>query len=171
MRKSTICVAAVAMAAVLAVSWTIRSAASEAKPGAEDAARELIDSSGVREQLVPLFKSGIRMQAEVIEREAGIDIDLATINDWIDKNIIWDDFEPGFIEIYTKHFTRDEMLKIAEFQRSPVGQKSIEKMPIIFEESGRLGQRIVQEKLPSLRQALEEAHQQETKQVEMEQVG
>ena len=132
---------------------------------AEDAAREMLEASGVEKQLIPVMKQMIRLQAQAME-EFGMEIDLEILDRWIDENISWVDFESGFIEIYTDLFTRDEMLQIAAFQRSPAGRKSIELMPVLMERGGQLGLRVATEKMPKLIEMLEAVDQSEWDEVE-----
>ena len=44
------------------------------------------------------------------------------------------------IPIYCKHYSDDEMLKLIEFYKSPLGQKVIEKLPLISQDSYMAGQ-------------------------------
>ena len=45
------------------------------------------------------------------------------------------ELEPMVAEFLTKHFTEDELREILAFQKSPVGQKSREKMPEMMQET------------------------------------
>jgi hypothetical protein len=43
--------------------------------------------------------------------------------------------------IYARHFTVDELKQITAFYRNPVGQKMLEKLPIVTQESVVIGQK------------------------------
>jgi hypothetical protein len=45
-----------------------------------------------------------------------------------------------FAMIYARNFTADEMRRVTAFYREPVGQKFVEKMPVITQESMSAGQ-------------------------------
>ncbi len=46
-----------------------------------------------------------------------------------------------FVPIYAKHFTHEEINQLLEFYRTSVGQKVIEKMPSVMQESMSLGRK------------------------------
>ena len=52
--------------------------------------------------------------------------------------------------ILSKHFNEEELRELLAFHRSPVGQKSIEKMPLIMQESITLTQQKTMASVPEL---------------------
>lgn len=134
------------------VSGSLRAAPEveeHARISAEDAARDFIAVMQVEEQLVPVMKQVMQMQAEQM-KNAGVEVDMDIINRWIDENIAWSDFEPGMIEIYSSVFTAEELEELTVFYRSPTGQKSVEMMPQLVERGGQLGMEVVDKKMPAL---------------------
>ncbi|TPE44897.1 DUF2059 domain-containing protein [Pontibacter mangrovi] len=67
---------------------------------------------------------------------------------------VWDEFEKGFskedlvnmtVPIYDKHFTHQEIKDMIALYKTPLGQKMLEKMPLILQESMVKGQQYGQE--------------------------
>ncbi|MCG8354672.1 MAG: DUF2059 domain-containing protein [Kiloniellales bacterium] len=50
------------------------------------------------------------------------------------------EFQGLSAELYARHFTAAELDEVIAFYRTPVGQKTIEKLPVITQESIRLGE-------------------------------
>jgi hypothetical protein len=57
----------------------------------------------------------------------------------------------GIALIYARNFTADELRQLTAFYRGPIGQKFLEKMPQIAQESMAMGQKFGQELAGNLR--------------------
>ena len=79
------------------------------------------------------------------------------INQWSEKYFTWDAMKDDMAVIYKKYFSDEEIAKLIEFYETPVGKKSIEVMPQLFQEGSQVGMRIAQEHQAELMQMLEEA--------------
>ena len=64
-------------------------------------------------------------------------------------NEFWQDFKAELksdtlidllVPIYTNHYSNEEILKIIEFYKTPLGKKVIEKTPLIMQESYAVGE-------------------------------
>jgi hypothetical protein len=58
------------------------------------------------------------------------------------------------IPIYTKYLTKDDVRRITEFYRSPVGRKLVNVTPAISLESAKVGQEWIESILPGLQSEL-----------------
>jgi len=56
--------------------------------------------------------------------------------------------------IYARHFTAEELREVAVFMRRPLGQKFIDKTPLISQESMLIGQRLGQEAAVEMRERI-----------------
>jgi len=63
----------------------------------------------------------------------------------------------GIAAIYATNFTADELRQIEAFYRQPVGQKMLEKMPVVSQQALAVGQEIGRKAAEDLRQRLTEA--------------
>jgi uncharacterized protein len=63
----------------------------------------------------------------------------------------------GIAAIYASNFTADELRQIEAFYRQPVGQKMLDKLPVISQQALAVGQDIGRKAAEDLRQRLTEA--------------
>jgi len=56
--------------------------------------------------------------------------------------------------IYARNFTVDEMQQVISFYRTPIGQKLLDKLPVIFQESVAAGNKFGQAVAAELRNRL-----------------
>ncbi len=136
-----VCVLAVALA------WPGAALPQSASPETMAAARELIAASNAADQMkniVPLFmqqmKPAIAQGRPEVERayDAAMPLVLEAMNSHIDA------FIEAAATIYARNFTVDELRQITAFYRQPVGQKLLQKLPIVMQESLALGQQFGQ---------------------------
>jgi hypothetical protein len=59
-------------------------------------------------------------------------------------------------ELYSKHFTEDEILEMTAFYRTPLGQKALATMPAIMSDSMNLAMSSVQKEMPAFQQKIAE---------------
>jgi hypothetical protein len=59
-------------------------------------------------------------------------------------------------ELYSKHFTEDELKEMTEFYRTPLGQKTLAAMPAIMNDAMKLGMDAVQKEMPAFQQKVGE---------------
>ena len=68
----------------------------------------------------------------------------------------WEKMEPDIRNIYLQNFTSDEINALVDFYKSPTGQKFVEKMPNITQESMIIGQQMALQAMPAIQQVAEE---------------
>ena len=73
---------------------------------------------------------------------------------WLDR--VWAESDMGqeFVRLYTESFTEDELRQVIAFYKTPVGQKTLQKMPELLQKGMSYGQREAQAHLPELQQAI-----------------
>ncbi len=74
----------------------------------------------------------------------------------VKKEMAWDNMRDELISSYAKIFTIDEVKAINEFYSSEIGQKMVEKMPQLMQESQLITQRKLQIILPQIQKLSEE---------------
>ncbi len=67
------------------------------------------------------------------------------------KYMSYESLKDDMVQIYADAFSEKELNEIAKFYRSPVGQKTIEKMPELLAKGAKLGIERVRKNLPELR--------------------
>jgi hypothetical protein len=134
-----------------------RPAAAQSQPPSPDAmaaARELVATSRAADHLktlLPLIMQQLKPAIVQGRENVGRDYD-AVMPQLIEAMAARSDaFAEGVAAIYARTFTADELRQVTAFYRGPVGQKFLEKMPVIIQESMAMGQKLGQEIAAELR--------------------
>jgi len=131
---------AVAFAAAL---WVGPVAAQPAPDETLSAARELITVMRATDQLKQMLptimqalKPAIAQGRPQVERD--LDTLMPLLLDGMGSRV--GELVDQMAAVYARNFTRDEIGQLTTFYRTPVGQKFLEKMPTVMQESMSLGQ-------------------------------
>jgi hypothetical protein len=76
--------------------------------------------------------------------------DIANI---VKQDFTWAKLEPEMIQLYVEEFTQEEINGMLEFYKTPVGQSTINKLPIVMQKSLKIGQQQMGELTPKIMQA------------------
>jgi len=71
------------------------------------------------------------------------------------KYMGWSSLKDDMVKIYTQEFTEEELKGLSAFYETPLGKKSLEKLPQLMSKGAALGQKRVQEHLPELQATIE----------------
>lgn len=150
---------AVAMIVCLAAALVLGGPAAS-QPVSQDAraaALELLSTMRMVEQfklILPVImkqlKPAIAQGRPEVERE--LDAMMPLMIELMNKRT--DELVEATVAVYVRHFTADEMRHLIAFYKQPVGQKFLEKMPVVFKESFAIGQKFGQSIAAELRNRL-----------------
>lgn len=76
------------------------------------------------------------------------------MKDFFGKYMSWPVLKDDMVSIYMGEFTEPELNELNKFYQTPVGKKSIQRMPALLAKGSELGQKRVQEHLPELQAAI-----------------
>ncbi|EXB26196.1 MULTISPECIES: DUF2059 domain-containing protein [Acinetobacter] len=71
------------------------------------------------------------------------------------EELTWAKLEPEMIKIYAEEFTQQEIDGMIQFYKTPVGQSTIDKMPIVMQKSMQVGYKQMDAITPKIMQAAE----------------
>lgn len=74
----------------------------------------------------------------------------AAFNDWLEKEIKWDELKPQMIDLYVAEFSESELRDILAFYKSPAGSKALKRLPTLMAEGARIGEKYAQTKMAGL---------------------
>ncbi|MDP9004800.1 MAG: DUF2059 domain-containing protein [Verrucomicrobiota bacterium] len=80
----------------------------------------------------------------------------AEMKAFLKKYMSWEGLKDDMIKIYADEFTEAELGELSAFYQTPLGKKTLQKMPTLMAKGAELGQRRVQEHLPELTAAISE---------------
>ncbi|MGI9088895.1 MAG: DUF2059 domain-containing protein [Chthoniobacterales bacterium] len=73
---------------------------------------------------------------------------------FLNKYMSWASLKDDMAKVYTEEFTEPELNDLTKFYQSPLGKKTVEKMPALMAKGAAMGQKRVQEHLPELQAAI-----------------
>jgi hypothetical protein len=76
------------------------------------------------------------------------------MKDFLKKYMSWAGLKDEMVKIYVDEFTESELNELNKFYQTPLGKKTLAKMPVLLAKGAELGQRRVQEHLPELQTAI-----------------
>lgn len=89
-------------------------------------------------------------QGEIMEKYLGKLLNV------LEEEMSWDRLKGDFIQIYMSVYTEAEIQEMIKFYQSPVGQKTVEKTPILLEQSMEITQKYMLSTLPKIQAITEE---------------
>jgi hypothetical protein len=119
------------------------------------AAEELVQamnvSNGLSDGIDMMLEAQLKAQIETNPQLAQFkDI----IRQFMAKYLTWESAKPGMVQLYAEAFTEPELRELTTFYKTPLGQKTITKLPELFQKGIALGQKAAQEHLPELQEAI-----------------
>lgn len=75
------------------------------------------------------------------------------------KYMSWAGLKGDMVKIYMAEFTESEVKELSAFYQTPLGKKTVQKMPVLMAKGAEIGQQRVQEHLPELQAAIAEKEQ------------
>ena len=139
-RRATFVVWVIAILFGLAVP----AGAQQGAPDAVAAARELVVTMRAADQLRTLFPMIMQQLKPAIvqgrpEVEKDYDASLPQILEAANARMA--EFADAIAAVYAQHFTADELRQLSAFYKGPVGQKFLQNMPAIMQDSMAVGQK------------------------------
>jgi uncharacterized protein len=121
--------------------------AQSSSPEGEAAAKELIEASRMSEQMNQVLPQIMQQLKPLITKGSPqVERDFDAIMPLVMQlmNTHMDGFVKSAAQIYARHFTAEEMREVTAFYRRPTGQKLLQKLPQVMQETGALGQQLGQ---------------------------
>ena len=78
----------------------------------------------------------------------------AVMKEFLAKYMSWDSLKADMVKIYMDEFTEAELGELNKFYQTPVGKKTIQRMPTLMTKGATLGSQRVQEHMPELQAAI-----------------
>lgn len=115
---------------------------------------ELMQLQSQFEQIQAQMRAMIDNMAPTSEVPAGEQEIIARYNqkmlDLSQETLGWRPLQAMMIDLYAAYFTEQEIIDMIEFYRTPTGQRTIELMPMIMEESMLFTQEAVAKMIPKM---------------------
>ena len=137
--------------------------ASADSPSHREAAYELLDVARV-ERMVDSMKAQVgqmmRRQASEpqlnAEQQAVVDKYVLKATDEITRTMEWSRLKEEFATLYASVYTEAELRELTAFYKTPLGQKMLDKMPQLLQETMQLALRHMQESTPQIQKLVDQ---------------
>jgi hypothetical protein len=147
--KRIILAAALTVLALPLAAWSEESAAQATH---RQAATELLDVMDASTSMTGFVVTLIDSQIESSPA-------LAPYRDiyiqWMEKTLSWDVIGPRMVDLYTAAFTEVELRELLAFYKSPIGQKALKQMPVLFERGAKIGEEAAAQNMGELEKMIE----------------
>ncbi len=113
---------------------------------------------GQLEQAMRQGMSGaVRGKSLTQEQQRAIELAPVKIAQAMRSELNWQNLKPIYVTVYRESFTQEEVDGMIEFYKTPVGQATIKKMPVVMQKSMQMTQARMQTLLPKLEAAIKQA--------------
>jgi len=121
------------------------------------AAEELLQLSGAEKSLEQVSKQMKQMFATQFaamnvppERRAITEKYFGQLADLVAKEMSWQSVRGEFISLYTSIYMEEEIRELIKFYKSPIGQRFVEKMPLLTERTMQISQTHMKNLIPEI---------------------
>jgi hypothetical protein len=153
MRTATVTVARAmaAMAVILALVGPVSAQDDPGRTSREAAAAELI--ALLRLEEVTMASVDLMMET-MIDQNPAFESFRAIFVDFFTEHYRWEELEPEYVRIYAEAYTEPEIRELIGFYQTPVGQKTVDLMPVLMRQGAEVGERQIEPHLPELQQRI-----------------
>ena len=135
------------------------------------ASEEVLRLTKVDKMLAPLIDQIQQVQIQQLqqmalsrEAYAAAQRYLQQINNLVAREMRWQEIKNDCVGLYTDAFTEQELRQLIQFYSTPLGQKVVEKMPVLMWQSMQLGHKKMMKIKPEIQALSEEMIQEIQKQ-------
>ena len=76
------------------------------------------------------------------------------MREFLNKYMSWASMKDDMVGIYVSEFTEQELKELIAFYQTPVGKKTVAKMPLLMVKGAELSQKRMQDHMPELQAAI-----------------
>ncbi|MFL6595845.1 MAG: DUF2059 domain-containing protein [Chthoniobacterales bacterium] len=115
------------------------------------AAESLLNLMGMESLLSQSIDQMLQMQ---VKQNPAIAPYQAEMKNFLGKYMSWPSMKDDMVKIYMEEFTEQELKELTAFYQTPLGKKTVQRMPALMSKGAEMGQKRVQEHLPELQAAI-----------------
>lgn len=125
-----------------------------AKSSRLKAAEDLITASNIESQMSSMYANIVGAASAQIAEDKKAKFKTVMLN-FLSKYMSFADLKQEMARIYAEEFTEAELKEITRFYLTPVGKKTIEKLPALQQKGIAIAQQKLQAHLPELQQTMQ----------------
>lgn len=136
----------------LAIACLITSSVWASSNSHRQAAEELLKVSNLSSTMDRMIMQMVEMQ---LQQKPMMEPYRDILLQFFNKHLSYSSIKYDFIDIYTEEFSEQELREIIKFYKTPVGKKTITKLPILMQKGAQVGMAKVRTHQQELREMLE----------------
>ena len=141
------------LSAVVAAALLLQPAVARADEASHrQSAENLLNLMGMEQLLAQSIDQMLDMQVKQNPQIAPFQSEMKS---FLSKYMSWPSLKEDMVKIYMTEFTEPELKELTAFYNTPLGKKTVQKMPALMQKGAEMGQRRVQEHLPELQAAIQ----------------
>lgn len=126
-------------------------------PGEESGHRQAIEELFEVLGMERAHKAGMeQMLAVQVQQNPQIGLFGDVHRRFFEKHMSWESLRGEFIVVFMEEFSERDIRELIAFYRTPTGQKTVTKLPVLMSEGSRLQARLLREKMPELERTIRE---------------
>ncbi len=137
---------------ITAVALPARAEEQPASDAPHEAALELLNYVNANKQMDALINAILNASMQPLRTKpcaAGME---PKLREFLSSNLSYEEEKPFIADLYAKHFTEAELKELTAFYKTPLGQKTLQEMPKLMQESMVHSQQKLQKLMPEMRQ-------------------
>ncbi|MFF7708777.1 DUF2059 domain-containing protein [Pseudomonas sp. NPDC007930] len=107
-------------------------------------------------QVQQMFAQRFAQAKAPASKQALLESYQAKANAALESAIGWNKVKPDLVKLYTENFTEAELKDLVKFYKSPLGQKVLQQMPQVTQQSAMLTQQKLEPAVPVVNKLLED---------------
>ena len=128
-----------------------------ARPGEEIGHRQAVEELFEVLGMERAHKAGMeQMLAVQIQQNPQIGLFGDVHRRFFEKHMSWESLREEFIGVFMEEFSERELRELIAFYRTPTGQNTVTKLPVLMSEGSRLQARLLREKMSELERMIRE---------------
>ncbi len=140
------------MKSLLVAMLLLAAGTAAADPRAEAAAIELLDVINMEQVMDRSMEQTLAIQMQANPAMLPY---RAVLQEFFARYLSYPSIKADLVQMYTESFTADELDQLIAFYQTPLGRKTLEKLPELMRRGGELGRARVQAHLPELQTMIE----------------
>ena len=138
---------------VLACAAPLAAWSQDAKPASShrQVTEELLQVMGVEKTSVDAATAYFDV---MVEQNAAMADYKDVMVKWVKNTLSWEKMGPRMTDLYMQTFTEGEIRELIAFYKTPVGQKTLQQMPVLMQEGMKIGTDLAKEHQGELEEAI-----------------
>ena len=148
---------------VLAIGFIFSLAVFADEPAKKNSVEKLLEITEASKMVDTIYaqmdsmSSNMASQMRLTEKDRpAFEQYMKKVNTLVRENMSWEKMKEPMIQVYIKHFTKQEVQGMIAFYSSDIGKSTIKKMPLVMQDSMGVSQKMIGDVFPQIQVLMDE---------------